>query len=215
MTLGALWPRRSCGTDWAAGWPLGPTPHRRRPIRTGLIKIIVPFVPGSPVDAAARVITQHIQARLGQNIVIENKSGRRHDDRSEGGDGRCAGWLHAALHRPEPRLHPVLLPNSTSTRSRASRRSRPRSPGRMSWRSRRPCRPGPIAELVAHAKANPGKLAFGYGLATTPHILGETFRQVAGSTSPAFPIAAASRREPICSAAGSISTSRRPPTCCR
>jgi len=30
-----------------------------------LIKVIVPFVPGSPVDAAARVITQHIQARLG------------------------------------------------------------------------------------------------------------------------------------------------------
>ena len=37
-----------------------------------------------------------------------------------------------------------------------------------------------IAELVAYAKANPGKLAFGYGLATTPHILGETFRQTTG-----------------------------------
>ena len=40
-----------------------------------LIKVIVPFVPGSPVDAAARVITQHIQTRLGQNMVIENKPG--------------------------------------------------------------------------------------------------------------------------------------------
>ena len=40
-----------------------------------LIKVIVPFVPGSPVDAAARVITQHIQSRLGQNMVIENKPG--------------------------------------------------------------------------------------------------------------------------------------------
>ena len=36
-----------------------------------------------------------------------------------------------------------------------------------------------IPEFVAHAKANPGKLAFGYGLATMPHILGERFRQVA------------------------------------
>ena len=32
-------------------------------------------MPGSPVDAAARVITQHIQTRLGQNMVIENKPG--------------------------------------------------------------------------------------------------------------------------------------------
>jgi len=40
-----------------------------------LIKVIVPFVPGSPVDAAARVITQYIQTRLGQNMVIENKPG--------------------------------------------------------------------------------------------------------------------------------------------
>src|SRR5205085_11338347 len=33
---------------------------------------------------------------------------------------------------------------------------------------------------VAYAKTNPGKLIFGYGLGTTPHILGETFRQAAG-----------------------------------
>jgi tripartite-type tricarboxylate transporter receptor subunit TctC len=37
-----------------------------------------------------------------------------------------------------------------------------------------------LAELVAHAKANPGKLAFGFGLATMPHILGESFRQQTG-----------------------------------
>src|SRR5439155_3740451 len=36
------------------------------------------------------------------------------------------------------------------------------------------------AELVAYAKANPGKLAFGYGLATMPHILGEAFAQATG-----------------------------------
>jgi tripartite-type tricarboxylate transporter receptor subunit TctC len=36
-----------------------------------------------------------------------------------------------------------------------------------------------VAELVAYAKANPGKLAFGFGLATMPHIIGETFKQAA------------------------------------
>ena len=38
-----------------------------------------------------------------------------------------------------------------------------------------------VRELVAHMKANPGKLTFGYGLATTPHILAETFRQATGA----------------------------------
>ena len=37
-----------------------------------------------------------------------------------------------------------------------------------------------VAELVAYAKANPGKLAFGFGLATMPHIIGEVFKQAAG-----------------------------------
>jgi tripartite-type tricarboxylate transporter receptor subunit TctC len=37
-----------------------------------------------------------------------------------------------------------------------------------------------IPEFVAYAKANPGKMAFGYGLATMPHILGERFQQAAG-----------------------------------
>jgi tripartite-type tricarboxylate transporter receptor subunit TctC len=37
-----------------------------------------------------------------------------------------------------------------------------------------------IPELVAYAKANPGKLAFGFGLATMPHIIGESFKQASG-----------------------------------
>jgi tripartite-type tricarboxylate transporter receptor subunit TctC len=37
-----------------------------------------------------------------------------------------------------------------------------------------------IAELIAYAKANPGKIVFGFGLGTAPHVLGEAFRQAAG-----------------------------------
>src|SRR5262249_15671965 len=40
-----------------------------------VIKVIVPFVPGSPVDTAARVITQQAGLRLGQSMVVENRPG--------------------------------------------------------------------------------------------------------------------------------------------
>jgi tripartite-type tricarboxylate transporter receptor subunit TctC len=39
------------------------------------IRVIVPFTPGSPVDAAARVLTQQVQLRIGQGVVIENRPG--------------------------------------------------------------------------------------------------------------------------------------------
>ncbi len=37
-----------------------------------------------------------------------------------------------------------------------------------------------LPELVAYAKANPGKLVWGYGLGSTPHILGESLKQATG-----------------------------------
>src|SRR4051794_24595329 len=39
------------------------------------IKMVVPYTPGSPVDVLARVVTQHLGARLGQTIVIDNRPG--------------------------------------------------------------------------------------------------------------------------------------------
>ena len=35
------------------------------------IKFIVPYTPGSPVDAGARVIAQDLQKRLGQSVILE------------------------------------------------------------------------------------------------------------------------------------------------
>jgi tripartite-type tricarboxylate transporter receptor subunit TctC len=39
------------------------------------IKLIVPFTAGSPNDVMARLLTQHLQPRLGQPIVVDNKPG--------------------------------------------------------------------------------------------------------------------------------------------
>jgi tripartite-type tricarboxylate transporter receptor subunit TctC len=146
-----------------------------------LIKVIVPFVPGSPVDAAARVITQHIQTRLGQNMVIENKPG-----------GGTTIGLKAVMAAPAdsytllfigPNLvyTPVLYPsmNFDPFRSLAPLASVVSYSHVMVVAPAVPATT--VKELVTHIKANPGKVTFGYGLATTAHILSETFRQVTGA----------------------------------
>jgi tripartite-type tricarboxylate transporter receptor subunit TctC len=146
-----------------------------------VIKVIVPFVPGSPVDAAARVITQQAGIRLGRSMVIENRPGA----------GTTIGIKAVMTAPPDgytllfigPNLAytPVLYPSFSfdPVKSLAPVATF------VSWWHVMVVAPSvpakTLPELVAHMKANPGKLTFGYGLATTPHILAETFRQVAGA----------------------------------
>lgn len=155
------------------------TPSRAQDYPSQTIKLVVPFVAGGPVDALARVIAPHLQQRLGQNIVIENRSG----------GGTSIGAKAVAAAEPDgytllfvgPNLayYPVLLPNLDF------------DPGKgllpiataVTWSHVLAVAPSvpakSIAELVAYAKANPNKLAFGFGLATMPHIIGEIFKKEA------------------------------------
>ena len=144
------------------------------------IKVIVPYVPGGPIDAIARVVMQQVQGRLGQTIVIENKAG----------GGTTIGAKAVAVAEPDGHTlllmaqnlayYPVLFPGLDFD---PMKNLTPVAPVVTWWHvfGIAPAVPAKtIPEFVAHAKANPGKLAFGYGLATMPHILGEVFQQAAG-----------------------------------
>jgi tripartite-type tricarboxylate transporter receptor subunit TctC len=56
-----------------AGGCAGPVQAQSYPSR--VIKLILPYTPGSPNDVMARLLAQHLQTRLGQAIVIDNKPG--------------------------------------------------------------------------------------------------------------------------------------------
>jgi tripartite-type tricarboxylate transporter receptor subunit TctC len=144
------------------------------------IKLVVPFTPGGPVDALGRVVAQQLQARLGQTIIIEDRPG--------GGTTIGAKMVAASppdgytllLVGPNIAYYPVLFPGLDFDPARAL------TPVAtlVTWShviAIAPAVPARNAkELVAYAKANPGKLAFGFGLATMPHILGETFKRETG-----------------------------------
>src|SRR5882672_12625302 len=130
------------------------------------IKMIVPYTPGSPVDVLARVVTQHVSARLGQTIVIDNRPGA----------GTTIGTKAAAEAAPDGY---TLLMGATSfviaaslypkldydpIKSFAPVAMLAVAPQTLVIAPSLPVRTVP--EFIAYAKANPGKLNFGFGLGT-------------------------------------------------
>ena len=66
------------------------TPAHAQPYPSKVIKVIVPFTPGSPNDVMARLLMQDVQARLGQPIIVDNRAG----------GGTSIGVKAAATRRP-------------------------------------------------------------------------------------------------------------------
>jgi tripartite-type tricarboxylate transporter receptor subunit TctC len=141
------------------------------------IKVIVPFPAGGPPDAIARVVAQHLQARVGQSVIIENRPG----------GGATIGTRAAATASPDgytllftgnnlcyfPVLYPKL--DFDPAKNLAAVATIVAYSHVMVVAPTVPTKS--VGELVAYARANPDKLIFGYAPGTPPHILGEAFRQ--------------------------------------
>jgi tripartite-type tricarboxylate transporter receptor subunit TctC len=163
---------------FAVGLGLTPAVAQTYPVKP--IKMIVPYTPGSPVDVLARVVTQHVSARLGQTIVIDNRPGA----------GTTIGTKVAA--NADPDGYTILIGATSFTiaatlyphldydpiKSFTPVAMLAVSPQMLVIAPSVPAKTVP--EFVAYAKANPGKLNFGYGLGTLPHILGEAFKTATG-----------------------------------
>jgi tripartite-type tricarboxylate transporter receptor subunit TctC len=147
-----------------------------------MIKIVVPFTPGGPVDLVARLVAQRMAPALGQSVVIENRAG--------------AGGIIGVktVVNAEPDGYTLLFGNvSTLAVIPAVTRNREYDPARNFAPVAKvsdspellvvdPALPvRSVGELVAHAKARPGALNFGssgYGNAT--HLSAEWFKSKTG-----------------------------------
>jgi tripartite-type tricarboxylate transporter receptor subunit TctC len=158
----------------------GLAPAHAQPYPSKPIKLIVPYTPGSPNDVLARLITQDMTVRLGQSVIIENRPGA----------GTTIGSKAVAMADPDGY---TLLLAATSFILSMSLYTNPgydpiknfapvaflvHSPQVLVIDARVPATS--VAEFVAYAKANPGKLNFGFGLGTLPQILGESFKTLNG-----------------------------------
>jgi tripartite-type tricarboxylate transporter receptor subunit TctC len=145
------------------------------------IKMIVPFPPGGPIDSIGRLIGQHMTAELGQNIVIEARPG-------------AGGTLGANAVANAPADGYTLLMGSTTTLSISPHLYKnigydpvkglvpvaTVSIGAMVLVASPKVPVKSVQEFLAYAKANPGKLNFGAGTASPPHLAGELFKAKTG-----------------------------------
>ena len=149
------------------------------------IRLIVPYAPGGPLDVTARVLAERVQPQLG-TVIVDNKPGAGGNIGSDlvakaAPDGLTVGIAAVATHAINPWLFArmpydagkdfapitqmVRVPNVLVMNADAAARLHIKT----------------LADLIAYAKKNPGKLNYGSGgNGSAGHLAGEMFKQGAG-----------------------------------
>jgi tripartite-type tricarboxylate transporter receptor subunit TctC len=146
------------------------------------VRIIVPTPPGGPVDVVGRLTANYLQTSLGQAFVVENRAGAGNTIGSKDAaaavpDGytllysAASGLIIAPLLHPDAGYDPLTSfdPVALVGASPSILVVNPAVPAKT------------VQELVAYAKANPGKVNFSSGgIGVLPHLIGELFKARAG-----------------------------------
>ncbi|WP_404300299.1 Bug family tripartite tricarboxylate transporter substrate binding protein [Alicycliphilus denitrificans] len=147
------------------------------------VTIIVPFSAGGTTDILARIVGQGLTAELGQPVVVDNKPGA---------GGNIGGSLAA---KAAPDGYTLFMGTvGTHAINQALYKKMPFDPVKdFAPLSRvatvpnllvaHPSQPfKTVKEMIAYAKANPGKITFGSpGSGASPHVSGELFKSMTGT----------------------------------
>jgi tripartite-type tricarboxylate transporter receptor subunit TctC len=161
---------------WSARYPARAQAYPSRPIRW-----VVPYPAGGPADILARLVGQPLSESLGVPVVVENRAGASGNVGTEDvvrapTDGYTL-LLITAANAVNVSLFPSL--NFNFVHDIAPVVGLIRTPLVMEVNPRFPAKT--VAEFIAFAKANPGKLNMASsGLGTPQHVSGELFKMMAG-----------------------------------
>jgi len=144
------------------------------------IRLVVPFAAGGGTDVIARVLGAGIGAELKQSVIIENKPGAGtiigSDYVAKSAPDGYTLLMATFAHAVNPSLQPRLPYDQAKAFAPLSLVGR--SPNVLVVRSDRDFRT--VADLLAFAKAHPGKLSYGsFGNGTSAHLAGELFKRLA------------------------------------
>ena len=146
------------------------------------VRIIVGYTPGGGVDMAARLVGQALGELWGSTVVIDNRPGAAGGIGTEmtvkaAADGYTMMLCNIATHGITPARVKKLPYDPINDFSFLSRVGG--NPNVLMAHASLPART--IQELIAHAKANPGKLSYGSsGVGASPHLSVELLKMMAG-----------------------------------
>jgi tripartite-type tricarboxylate transporter receptor subunit TctC len=145
------------------------------------VTFVVPFAPGGGTDTVARIVAQAVSPALGQPTLVENRTG---------GAG-TVGW--GSVARAAPDGHTLITVEMSYAIAAGAISSLPFDPKKSFAHIvtavsvphvmvvNPAVKAGTVAELIAYAKASPGKLFYGSGgVGTNTHMGGELFKSLAG-----------------------------------
>jgi tripartite-type tricarboxylate transporter receptor subunit TctC len=152
------------------------------------IKVILPYTAASPIDVSARIIAPALALRLGQPVVVENRAGGGTTIglkmvMSATPDGYTLLYTNSPTHviaqllakgfsyDPVNDFVPIVMVGSTS----------------LVLVVAVDVPANTLQEFIAYAKVNPGKLNFGFGQGTLPHLVGEAFKIATGTDIASIP----------------------------
>ena len=159
---------------FAAAQPAAPQSYPDKPV-----KIIVAVAAGGPMDTMARAVAQQMQMRLGQPVVVENRTGAGTTIGAKAvvtaePDGYTLLWGTLSMVAIAPVLYKDLDfdPNTLVPVALVAE-----FPSLLVIPPSLPVRT--VAEFIAYAKANRGKINYGGSLGTPPMLMGMQFNKMA------------------------------------
>ena len=165
-----------CAVCGSAAPPAAAQAYPNKPIR-----MLVGYPAGGSVDASARVVAERLGPLLGQTVLVENRAGATGNIAAEG------------LTKAAPDGYTIYMGTTINAVSVSLFKNLPYDPVRdfapvskvvvsPSILVVHPSVPANnVRELVAYAKANPGKLAYAStGAGSSPHLCAELFASLAG-----------------------------------
>ena len=145
------------------------------------IHFVVAYPPGGTTDLLARLVGQALAARLGQQVLIENKPGAGNNIGTEFAVRSPPDGYTIFLVNPANAINATLYPNLSFVflNDMVPVAGITRVPNVMTVRKDFPARN--IAEFIEYGKQNPGKINMASsGAGTSVHLSGEMFKFMAG-----------------------------------
>ena len=149
------------------------------------VRLIVPYAPGGPLDITARALAERVQGSLG-TVIVDNRPGAGGNLGADlvaksAPDGHTIGLAAVATHAINPWLFRKMPYDASRDFAPITQMVRVPNVLVMNADTAQRLHIQTLADLIAWAKAHPGRLNYGSGgNGSAGHLAGEMFKKAAG-----------------------------------